>query len=476
MTELPQQPEAALQQKTNDEDDSTSHRTQASPNLRVLTKDSTSDNETNERDARERLKKTSLASLPGNNTNAATLSNATIEPTPEENSKPSSEQREPSEQTPSPSSEQRGRLSRKRSYDDSMEPGGTAVGAATESHHTGDDAKHTRKRSRDVRTIQTQGLKSSAAPIERPLPEDESSDDEIQEQERLDQEMEDSMRSPRKKRSRDDVEIDAQRGQKIAATEEAKAYRRSEDSDRNQIPQYNDKGIADSGSTKKEQLTNGEEAPAAPENDESQSETAPISQFANKNLSVTKSPPGQQKDSSTVPNSFASSGFAAMANSSTSPFGALGAPTSSVFGAKSNSSNKTANTTQPLNNGIFGSQNPPPPTFTADSASPSPFLTSTGATAGSPFAINSAAPNPSGFGGFGFGSGFAKPTPGGPRLTSFAAPKSDVALPKPAEAPKAFGARADASADEAGGSDADADPEEVGITEERIDSRFQQQE
>ena len=57
-----------------------------------------------------------------------------------------------------------------------------------------------------------------------------------------DQEMSDHLFSPRKKRSRDPLDADPHREQKIIATEEAKAHRRSEEFDRSEILPVKDKG------------------------------------------------------------------------------------------------------------------------------------------------------------------------------------------------------------------------------------------
>ena len=57
-----------------------------------------------------------------------------------------------------------------------------------------------------------------------------------------DQEMSDHLFSPRKKRSRDPLDADPHREQKIVATEEARAHRRSEEFERSDILPVKDKG------------------------------------------------------------------------------------------------------------------------------------------------------------------------------------------------------------------------------------------
>ena len=53
-----------------------------------------------------------------------------------------------------------------------------------------------------------------------------------------DHEMNDGAYSPRKKRSRDQMDTEADREQKIAATEEARAQRRSDELDRSEFPSH----------------------------------------------------------------------------------------------------------------------------------------------------------------------------------------------------------------------------------------------
>ena len=144
----------------------------------------------------------------------------------------------------------------------------------------------------------------------------------------------------------------------------------------------------------------------------------------------------------TSASAFASSGFASLAGSTTSPFGAVGASKPSVFGGGSTTSG-----------------------FGALAASKSPTLTSTGSTGGfgslggskttSSFGFGSGAT--AGFGGLGGGSTFGSTLgngfsgSSGSKLSSFAAPGAPIPVgtSKPA---KAFGAP---ESDEENGSDAE---------------------
>ncbi|KAL8672272.1 MAG: hypothetical protein Q9168_003242 [Polycauliona sp. 1 TL-2023] len=434
---------------------------QKSEILRVATNDSMSDKETSD-SVREKLKKTSLASIPRTN-NTAAESNATVA-----NGSPQDDRRPPGQdslnQTPSPTSESRGRLSRKRSYDDSLEPVGTAVESSSVDHQAVDESKHARKRSRDVRTVQPQNTKSAATPIEGSLLEREASSDEALDNDNSDRALEISMHNPRNKRSRDDMDPDLHRGQKIAATDEAKAYRRSEDSERSQLQPQDDSGAVLLNSDEQKLQQAGTSATDKPSTDQAAQRTSPQPDLSTAAI--------DQKQASKVPTSFAASGFAAMAGSSTSPFGAFGAPTASVFGSKPVTDLKAPGTAYAGSNGASTPQSTAPNTF---GTSPSPFLGSS-STTGSGFGATSTGKKPAGFGGPAFGSGFVSSTAGAPRLSSFAAPVSDIAVPKPTEGKTVFGAQADDSAEEDDNSEGDANPEDTDAGDNTIDSRFEQQE
>ncbi|KAL8808899.1 MAG: hypothetical protein Q9200_003914 [Gallowayella weberi] len=467
-----EQPKADLQPPALDRTDTNSQHLQTSSNLCNSATDSASDNDTSDR-VREKLKKTSIATLPKTDTPAPTSGSSVELGSPNDTKRPP--EQETLNQTPSPTSEPRGRLSRKRSHDDSIEPTVKAAVLSPGNPQLEDDTKHARKRSRDVRPAQPQTTKSAVIPTEESLQEGESSSDEALENDIIDRDREDPVYSPRKKRSREDIETDLPRGQKIAATDETKAHRKSEESERSQTHTQDDSGEpTDNGHN--EQTHQASEAEAVQQQAETSAPDPNAAPSITKSAAPQKAPHVDKADqisSSKAPTSFATSGFAAMSGSSTSPFGAFGGSRTSVFGSKPASNLSAAG---PASIGLDGSQKAQTSSSTTFSNTPSPFLTSASVTTGSGFGMNGAAAKPTGFGGSVFGSGFGNSAAGAPRLSSFAAPASDVAVPKTAENTAAFGAPADDSAEEDGGSEGDANPEETDVGDNETDSRFQQQE
>ncbi|KAI4123384.1 MAG: hypothetical protein LQ338_005281 [Usnochroma carphineum] len=472
MTQDTPPPGADQQETVADDGPSSQRHAQDANHLRPSTNDSASDNETGERPVREKLKKTSIASMPRNEPSARQL-DTTIESISTSKPEIPPGRSTSDNETPSPTSESRGRLSRKRSYDDTVEAAGEAP---TGTHHDEDDAKHARKRSRDVRAAQPHVRTSSTAPGQSP-PEEEPNSDMSGNDEATNQETERSAQSPRKKRSRQEFDVDAQRGQKIAATDEAKAFRRSEDSERGQLLLPEDKSTFTVDSNVHEEQQPRSEEPLATQQDHSPRpeqqppSTEPLEPQLQK---AREAPNAAPKASQKAPTSFASSGFAALANSSKSPFGTLGSSTSSVFRSTSPLKSESTGTASKTADDPHKPQNA---TTSAFGNSPSPFLTSAAASAGPSgfgFAANGAATKPSGFGGSVFGSSFVNKAAAAPKLTSFAAPTGNLPPPKQAE-PKAFGAHAEDSEEEEAGSEGEANTEEVGAGDE-VDSRFQQQE
>lgn len=210
--------------------------------------DSASDNDASERPVREKLKKTSIAAMPkygviparddGEGDGDVMTSNNTEEgPTL-------------GDEGPQDGQEYRGRLSRKRSF---------AELKAAESHEMDNTPEkssgHTRKRSRDVKVGESRrdgsGRTSSlGASVEEQMeekPDHEVLSESAQEKpvkeagtppsndEPPDHVMRESAFSPRKKRSRDRFEEEIDREQKIAATEETRARKRSQEEERNQV-------------------------------------------------------------------------------------------------------------------------------------------------------------------------------------------------------------------------------------------------
>ncbi|KAL8760657.1 MAG: hypothetical protein Q9184_003172 [Pyrenodesmia sp. 2 TL-2023] len=445
--------------------------------LRPSTDNYASDNDASERPVREKLKKTSIASMPRNDAIAKSI-DATVESILSTRDEDSQQRSSSDDETPSPKSESRGRLSRKRSYDDTVDSAGVAGEASSEIHDDDDgDAKHARKRSRDVRAGHTLVTESPSTPPAQMSPPRESQSGKSGSNDEIDQEIDDSAQSPRKKRSREEFDVEAQRGQKIAATDEAKAYRRSEDSEGVQPSLSEGKGAFTVDSTVREEQSPTTEKPSILQNPRSPpTELEPSSPEAPEPSSqkAPEDPIAEQKAAEKVPTSFAASGFAAMSNSSKSPFGTFGTSTSSVFRPTPAS---TSDSPAKASKSADDPQNAQTATSTTSGNTPSPFLTSAASTepSGFGFGANGAAPKPSGFGGSVFGSAFMNKGATAPKLTSFAAPTGDLAPPKPAESTKAFGTQAEDSAEEEGGSDDEANPDEVGVKDDEIDSRFHQQ-
>ena len=208
--------------------------------------DTASDNDNGEKPVREKLKKTSIASIPKD---SSALSRSDGKETEENGLRITDNEHDVpvSGEAAFTNIEQRGRPERKRS----LNRLGGAEGRenSTGSGQVESSLEHARKRSRDVRVGDRlkDGSRIKAAP-ESPLREaaDESMEksteeryDDVNEigtplsgQDDTDQKMDEPVFSPRKKRSRDQFETETQREQKIAATDETKARRRSEEEER----------------------------------------------------------------------------------------------------------------------------------------------------------------------------------------------------------------------------------------------------
>lgn len=210
--------------------------------------DRASDNEDSE-PVREKLKKTSLASMPRQNGSTAEAES--------DNAEMRSKTPEGLEESPQaggehPETEQkdRGRPTRKRSFED-LEDADKEKAIDEVEQGSSTTPGRARKRSKDVRTstspqtreyedtnMMNEGEKTNekvsgldAHPEPRNVGNDTNQrlvDTDLADEDML------STFSPRKKRSRDQMEAEAQREQKIPATEEAKAHRRSEEQERDQ--------------------------------------------------------------------------------------------------------------------------------------------------------------------------------------------------------------------------------------------------
>ena len=253
-----------------------------------------------------------------------------------------------------------------------------------------------------------------------------------------DHEMRDSTASPRKKRSRDQFDPDIDREQKIAATAETRAHRRSDEIQRGDNPIVGDEdplktqsniynaqkklGEVEDGFKASNVETEPKKVPAT-----FGSTSIPTAVGTHTENDFTTKPSTSTKSDQLPPTSasaFASSGFAQLSNSATSPFGALGVtsaafstPTSfataSPFSPKKDDSNPSRMTGSTSNGGFSAFAKPQTSGFGAKE--PSPF--------GSTGVVKTGVFGGSIFGG-GFGGGFA----GGGKLTNFAAPTGDTKL------------------------------------------------
>ena len=239
--------------------------TRDTPSLKP-NKDHATDNEASEGPVREKLKKTSIASIP-RQAGSPLVDEAEASPTIAEvleGSKPVTTESLEREAM------SRGRPIKKRSFDD------LGIDKAMQSDNNDQDVasafERERKRSKDVhasRATQFNVQEDFVAPHQLPnqvreawkLSEDDHNSTTEQtskeagrdpippivDTDLADGDMQQSTFSPRKKRSRDQMDADPHREQKIPATEEAKAYRGSEEHERDEKP------VNDADSVTKEQ-------------------------------------------------------------------------------------------------------------------------------------------------------------------------------------------------------------------------------
>ena len=288
-----------------------------SQSSRPTTDNSTSDNDASERPVREKLKKTSLASMSSHIVGRQERTSKANE----ENVAPDRMHRDssPEKDTNKKALEPRGRPMKKRSFDDLDAPEAESTEAGRKHVAKPNANGHLRKRSRDVRVGEipienrrpliaetpvreeseyaedgfetseacTNGSKSavdSISPAVETLSQIEMEQDKqipdvnepIQsisgsvrgecvteaKMDSADQEMRDSASSPQKKRSRDQFDTEADREQKIPATEEARAHRRSDELERGEVSAMRNRSSVSpeiSGAVRKEQVTVEEE-------------------------------------------------------------------------------------------------------------------------------------------------------------------------------------------------------------------------
>ncbi|KAL1640707.1 hypothetical protein SLS58_006721 [Diplodia intermedia] len=386
-----------------------------------------SDTEGAERPVREKLKKTSIAGLPrdifsDDDHEMSGASDASKEAATED-----------AEGNSNNNGESRGRVRKKRSFEDM---GGVRA------------EKQVRKRSRDV-TIADEPEITKRKPIGENGTIKEGTESPPSSAERTRR----GMLSPKGKRNREEFE---EKGEKPSA--EVKATDPTEEAS-------TEKTSSDEPKVKRHRDSNSPE----PGKEESTAETKEIkgSGFANTSatspfaaLAASKSPTPTGSQPQTSDTAFKASGFGALAGASTSPFGALGGtskPASSPFGSATPAA-------KPTITGLSGSSTPSSFSGLASSSSEnkSPFATAT-----------------SGFGTFGgssLGGGFG----GGGKITGFgggSGPKITGLSEKPA---RPFGAPKDEKEDEEGSADEAGDEEKDKVLsptneEDKKDERFFEQ-
>lgn len=505
------------------------------------TADPISDNDNGEKPVREKLKKTSLASMSSHivgRQERALKAN-------EESFAPGHMHRDtsPEKESNRKRIEPRGRPVRKRSFDDLDTPEAEGKGLEGGIDHAAKPNAngHLRKRSRDVRVgeipkenrrpllaetpmqeesedpangvetseawiSETQNAVDSTSPAAETLSQVEMEQDKqtqdlnepIQnvsgilqrdsvtetEKDSADQEMRDTASSPRKKRSRDQFDTDADREQKIPATEEARAHRRSDELERDEGSVLRNRSPVSqesSGVAEKEPVIEEEKKGFVDAHVGVEKQERPFgSAFGNASTSMAFTRSGfpvelptfttkaTDQEFQASSDAFASSGFATLAGSSTSPFGTLGgsltAASASPF-ASAGTFNlaKKAQKTETSANGGFGA-------FVKSSS------TGVGTTDQSPFGT-SVSSETGVFGGSVFGSAFGGPFSRENRLTSFAAPTGNAKLGTVNGAIKPIGSPTrDGDEDENSDSDGEVLAENKKDEEpEEADGRFQHQ-
>ncbi|KAI9704791.1 MAG: hypothetical protein M1836_006571 [Candelina mexicana] len=451
--------------------------------------DSASDNETSERPVREKLKKTSIATLPKYGVAlAADIEGDDGALRQEDPTKP-----EDTDQNKG-RIETRGRPARKRSLDDLEADDVDVQARVLEDKRTSAESysKHVRKRSRDMKPGETLESHGARKVSEESLREEgeEREDKKMSDPEKfitgaanVQMQLPEAMyeetsvggQGLRKKRSRDQFDKDLEKEVQDTSVEDDKVPRSSEDSQRSN-GQSGRRSTRDQPETKRHRDTSLEAAGRAEKTEEIR--LPPTSGFANTSavspfgtLAESKSPTRSPASvfGSTAVGQSAPSGFGSLSNSRASPFGTLGTSSGakSPFGALGDSSKSSVSG--------FGTLGPDQ----TDKSSGAGFG------AGSPVAVSgfssigNSAYGCSGSSGFGkldtgFGSAFGTGSCG---LTSFAAKGGSGIIGLSDKPVKPFGAPAVGEDDEESGSDGSGDAEEDhNDQEEKEDKRFQQQE
>ena len=210
--------------------------------------DITSDNEASEGPVREKLKKTSIASIP-RQTDASRADEDEAQITPTIAQVLENDAQAVTE-TLDMTQDDRGRPVRKRSFDDLRND--KVAQPENGFQEIGSISGRERKRSKDVHD--SRDHQDSTAPRHPAAVVPEGQGDKLPpstDTEPADEDMTHGAFSPRKKRSRDHMDMDTHREQKIPATEEAKAYRRSDEQERKEKPMDDVQESGEGGTSKK---------------------------------------------------------------------------------------------------------------------------------------------------------------------------------------------------------------------------------
>lgn len=458
--------------------------------------DQVSDNETSEGPVREKLKKTSIASIPRQSELNQHTGDRIGEPSPsiaQVLDNPTSTNQEAA-------TELRGRPTRKRSFDE------TGTEKTIHAHNQPEASilsGRERKRSKEVSSTRSFSAKEQEQkPASFPVLEDavqpaqaaEPGNEAIQVSEKseeneelvssasvhpnsTDQEMQDSVFSPRKKRSRDQWDAELHREQKIIATEESKAHRRSEEHERQKDTRSEGEDAARTVSgtiMPGDDVVSGSVKNGTDATPDSAPTTAPATSSGDTQSTV--KPSSARENSSTRPDSkalgynFSNSAFGAFSKSSVSPF-AIGSSTGNGLRTFASPTPSNLVETAPAGQTQESSRQLSSNGFPSNSMPAGP-----GAKGEGLFSLfgggGSSDSNGTTFGG---PSPFAKPL-GAPKLTSFANPIGGNNTFGPGGPIKPIGDAKD-SDDEKSGSEGEGQAsKEFEADEEETDPRFQYQE
>ncbi len=246
--------------------------------------DSASDNETSERPVREKLKKTSIATLPKYGVAPA----ADVEDYDGETLREGALTKSKDEGQDKASSETRGRPSRKRSFDDleAEDVGEQAKDTEDKQTSTESYGKHVRKRSRDLKpgealeslgrrkkseeSLREEGDEREDRHMSNPEKiETQKASVQTQDHEPMDEDTKVGASGIKKKRSRDQFDKDLEKEVLDANAEDDKVHRSSEDSQRS-IGQFGRRSTRDQPETKRHRDTSLEAAGRAEKLEETQ--------------------------------------------------------------------------------------------------------------------------------------------------------------------------------------------------------------